>query len=315
MTRRTRLNLEILEGRSLLSALAYSLTTNQSTYEPGQPIEMTFSETNESGRSISVGEGPSIDGFNVTQDGTTVWRSNAGANPMYILLKTLAPGQSLTLTATWNGIPTGGSSPMSGQFVITNQLNPEGARATATITAPGSTPPSSTGQQPTTPTTPTPAPVAPIVTDPAPVSTPVGTAPISVPSPTPTPGGSQTTPPTTGSVPDPSPVALSIGMNHPTYRKGHPVRMTATLHNAGDSAVQLTPNSSADGFTLLEGSTVVWHTARTDSGTLKPGHSVKLTAVWNGRLHQPGATLAPGTYTIEAVEGNDSGSSTFRITA
>jgi hypothetical protein len=84
-------------------------------------------------------------------------------------------------------------------------------------------------------------------------------------------------------------------MTHPTYRKGHPVRMTATLHNVGDGAVNLTPNSTADGFTLLEGSTVVWHAARTGSGTLKPGHSVKLTAVWNGRLHQPGAALAPGT--------------------
>ncbi len=136
MTRRTRLNLESLEGRSLLSAIAYSLTTNQATYQSGQPIEMTFQETNESSRTISVDEGPSIDGFTVTQDGTTVWRSNAGANPMFVLLKTLPPGQSLTLTTTWDGIPTGGSSPASGQFVITNQLNPEAARATVTISGP-----------------------------------------------------------------------------------------------------------------------------------------------------------------------------------
>ncbi len=312
MTRRTRLNLESLEGRSLLSAMAYSLTTNQSTYQPGQPIEMTFQETNESGRTISVDEGPSIDGFIVTQDGTTVWRSNAGANPMFILLDTLQPGQSLTLTATWDGIPTGGSSPDSGQFVISNQLNPEAARATVTISGPAPTSPTSPVQPPTPPG---PAPVTPIVTDPAPTSPPVGAAPISAPSPTSTPQGSQTTPSTAGSASGSSPIALSIGMNHPTYRKGHPVRMTATLHNVGDSAVSLTPNSSADGFTVLEGSTVVWHAARTGSGTLKPGQSVKLTAVWNGRLHQPGATIAPGTYTIEAVEGSASGSSTFRITA
>jgi hypothetical protein len=91
--------------------------------------------------------------------------------------------------------------------------------------------------------------------------------------------------------------------------------MTATLHNVGDGAVQLTPNPSTDGFTVLEGSTVVWHSARTGSRTLKPGQSVKLLAVWNGRLHQPGATIAPGTYTIEAVEGSDSGSSTIHIRA
>jgi hypothetical protein len=313
MTRRTRLDLESLEGRSLLSAIAYSLTTNQSTYQPGQAIEMTFQETNESSRTILVDEGPSIDGFTVTQDGSTVWRSNAGANPMFILARSLQPGQSLTLTATWDGIPTGGSSPTSGQFMLTNQLNPKAAWAMVTIAGGSSTSPPSTGQPPTTPT---PAPGAPIVTNPAPVSTPVGTAPISVPSSTSTSQGSQTTPSTTGSVPDPSPIALSIGMNHPTYRKGHPVRMTATLHNVGDSAVQLTPNSSADGFTVLEGSTVVWHVAaRTSAGTLKPGQSVKLAAVWNGRLHQPGTTIAPGTYTIEAIEGSDSGSSTIRLTA
>ena len=158
MTRRTRLNLEPLEGRSLLSAMAYNLTTNQSTYQPGQPIEMTFQETNESGRTISVEEGPSIDGFTVTQDGTAVWHSNAGMNPMFILVKTLQPGQSLTLTATWDGIPTGGTSPVAGQFVITNQLNPTAASATVTISGPSSTSPPSTGQSPTTPT---PAPGAP----------------------------------------------------------------------------------------------------------------------------------------------------------
>ena len=125
MTRRTRLNLEPLEGRSLLSAIAYSLTTNQSTYQPGQPIEMTFQETNESSQTISVEDGPSIDGFTVTQDGTTVWRPMRAPNPMFILVETLPPGQSLTLTATWDGIPTGGTSPVSGQFVIFNQLNPE----------------------------------------------------------------------------------------------------------------------------------------------------------------------------------------------
>jgi hypothetical protein len=297
MTRRTHWNLEPLEERSLLSglgvgptsssALAYSLTTNQSTYQPGQPVEMTFQETNDSHQTIMVQEGPSLDGFIVTQGGKSVWRSNAGLNPLYIIEKTLKPGQSMTLSATWNGIPTGGTSPVSGQFVITNELTPN-AKATITIAGPASTSPPSTGQ---TPPTSSPAPGAPSGTDPAPV-----------PSPTP-------------STPAPSPIAVTVGMDHPTYRKGHPVRMTATLHNVSDSAVALAPNSNGDGFTVLEGSTVVWHSARTSSRTLEPGHSVKLTAVWNGKAHLPGATLAPGTYTIEAVEGSDSGSSTIRITA
>jgi hypothetical protein len=105
MARRTRLNLEPLEGRSLLSAIAYSLTTDQSTYQPGQPIEMTFQETNESGRTISVEDGPSIDGFTAAQDGTTVWRSNAGANPMFILLGEL-PENKVVSTHDPGFVPT-----------------------------------------------------------------------------------------------------------------------------------------------------------------------------------------------------------------
>ena len=84
MIRRTHLNLEPLEGRSLLSGLAYSLTTDQSAYQPGQPIVMTFQVTNVSTHAITVDDGPSIDGFIVSQDGAEVWRSNSGVNPLFI---------------------------------------------------------------------------------------------------------------------------------------------------------------------------------------------------------------------------------------
>ena len=77
MIRRTRLNLEPLEGRSLLSGLAYSLTTDQSAYLPGQPVEMTFQETNVSSQPVTVQEGPSIDGFTVSQDGAESWMSRS----------------------------------------------------------------------------------------------------------------------------------------------------------------------------------------------------------------------------------------------
>src|SRR5262245_27350348 len=100
MKRRTHLSLEPLEGRALLSGMAFDVTTNQSVYEPGQPVVMTFRETNVSNHVIPVEEGPSIDGFNVVQGGKLIWRSNAGANPLFIVLDKLQPGQSLMLSAT-----------------------------------------------------------------------------------------------------------------------------------------------------------------------------------------------------------------------
>ncbi len=271
----------------MLSGLSYSLTTNQAVYQPGQSVEMTFQETNISSQPVTVEDGPSIDGFTVAEGGTVVWRSNAGINPMFIMLETLQPGQSLTRTATWDGIPMGGSAPVSGTFVISDQLDPHAATATVTIS--GSTSPSTppSGQSGQSPPSSTPPGVNPPVTDPPPGST----------------------PPVAGS----SPVALSVKTNHPTYRSGDRVRMTVTLHNVGRSPVDLAPNSNADGFTVLQGSTEIWRSARPVSRRLEPGHSMKLTAVWNGTSGQADATIAPGVYTIEAVEGDESGSTTVRI--
>ena len=48
--RRSRMRIEILEARSLLSGLTYNLTTDESSYQVGQPIQMTFTETNEGER-------------------------------------------------------------------------------------------------------------------------------------------------------------------------------------------------------------------------------------------------------------------------
>jgi hypothetical protein len=301
MKRRTHLNIDPLEGRALLSGLAYSLTTNQSTYKPGQPIVMTFQETNVSNSPISVEEGPSIDGFDVTQGGTVIWRSNAGINPMFILMDPLQPGQSLTLTATWDGIPTGGSTPVSGTFKITNQSNPN-TSATVTI---GNT---------TTPTTTPPAPNPPtgVVTSPTPTPSPI-TTPVAGQNPT-----SQDPPsdPPATPVSAPSPIAVSVSTDHPSYRKGHNVRMTMTLQNVSDSTVNL-PITSVREFTVLEGSTPVWHRGRAISGigsmSLKPGQSVKFTADWTGKAHQSGVPLAAGTDTVEASDGSYSGSTTFRV--
>jgi Intracellular proteinase inhibitor len=138
MRRRAFLNVERLEYRALLSALSASLTTNQSVYQAGQPIEMTFTLTNTSNAPASFDYGPSFDGFIATEGGKAVWQSNGGANPMWAMADTLQPGTSFTFHATWNGTIADGSTSTTttGQFVVTNQLDPTGASTTFTIESP-----------------------------------------------------------------------------------------------------------------------------------------------------------------------------------
>lgn len=145
MKRRTPLRVEMMEPRCLLSSLAYSLTTNQSTFQVGQPIDFSFTETNTSASPVNIAVGPVNSGFDVMHDGVTVWASNAGLQPQFLRLVTLQPGQSETLTATWNGIPNSGpSAVVTGTFTVTNQQAPTGASATFQIdsepTSPGKTP-------------------------------------------------------------------------------------------------------------------------------------------------------------------------------
>jgi hypothetical protein len=138
MRRRTMLTVEPLEYRALLSGLTESLTTNQTVYQAGQPIQMTLTFTNNGNEPAQIGVGPSVDGFIATQNGETVWQSNSGINPLVIVLETVQPGASYTLHATWDGTIANGSTATTttGQFVLTNQLDPQGTPATFTIESP-----------------------------------------------------------------------------------------------------------------------------------------------------------------------------------
>ena len=135
MRRRTSLSVEALEGRQLLSGLSTSLTTDQQTYKAGQSVEMTFTETNTSDQAITFGVGAVNSGFNVSEGGQIIWKSNAGIIPFVIEELTLQPGQSYTTTSTWDGALSsslfGPSTIMTttGSFTVTNQLDPSGASA------------------------------------------------------------------------------------------------------------------------------------------------------------------------------------------
>ncbi len=142
MRRSRRLVLETLEGKVLLSAsatpiapvsppiiapvsqgLVVKLSTDHQVYRRGQPVVITLTETNTSQHDITVTSGPSVDGFFVTHNGRKVWASNAGVQPMFILVRTLAPGQSITQSATWNGQSNiGPSSTPTGHLVVGSQV-------------------------------------------------------------------------------------------------------------------------------------------------------------------------------------------------
>jgi hypothetical protein len=94
--------------------------TNRPTYSAGEIIYIKLTEKNFSGEAVSVGWGPSKSGFSITHMGATAWRSNPGIAPLFIVEKTLAPGQSITLKAHWKA-PRG-----IGMYEVHSQMTPEG---------------------------------------------------------------------------------------------------------------------------------------------------------------------------------------------
>jgi hypothetical protein len=135
-------------GGSSSSALSVSLTTDQPVYTVGQPVHMTLTETNTSNQDVHLADGPSTDGFYITQNGTTIWESNAGIQPfvsnagiqpMFVRLVILHPGQSFTRSATWDGHPVDamgneqtGVSP-TGTFEVLSEANASVPPATIVV--------------------------------------------------------------------------------------------------------------------------------------------------------------------------------------
>jgi hypothetical protein len=166
-------------------AISASLTTSQTTLNPGQVVQFRLALTNTSNHTVTIGLGPSVDGFYATHNGKVVWRSNNGLEPEFIVRRTLRPGQTITLSADWT-VPAS----MTGTFVVHNQLFPTGPTATITVTTTPVHP------APVHPAPVSPTPVSPSPGRPSPVSpTPVLPGPIA-PIPTPTSQSSAVTSPT-----------------------------------------------------------------------------------------------------------------------
>jgi Domain of unknown function (DUF4214) len=155
MNRRTRPMVEALEGKALLSGLTETITTDRSIYEPDQPVHLTLTFSNETGQPVM--SSLSDDGFIISSNGVTIWNENEGLTfPGFSppIQYTLQPGQSFTLTATWNGVPNEAAAVPNGLLMIQVEsqwfLDPSSPMATVTI-APG---PPAPEYSPTLPLTP-----------------------------------------------------------------------------------------------------------------------------------------------------------------
>jgi hypothetical protein len=367
------------------SQLTTSLTANQAVYQLGELIQLNFTETNTGSSPIQVLTGPPS--FDITQNGAIVWTSSEPSNsvtlPSYSWT-TLQPGQSVTQTAMWNGVPGELPSGFSnGTFTVTNALDPRAESTTFTIIA---SPPADLSTSVTTDKSVYDfgQPIQLTLTE-----TNVGSQPIVVltsganafeithdgsdlwDSTSPStlaanstweilqPGQSyvqtlswngptwyvSTSPEATGTfiasnlldpngstatfqivgpvsvppnIPVPQPVIATLISNQNAYKPGQSVRLTMTLNNTSTAKVSVTPNTFADGITVMDGSTVVFRSRRTHIAaalrSIKPHHSVKLALAWSGRPNQKGvAKLAPGTYTVLVVDGGYAGTTTVQI--
>ncbi len=268
------------ETRLTASDMEESVTTNQSTYVPGQVVQMTFTITNDSGRVMTVPVGPTIDGFYVVHGGKTVWRSNPNG-PEDIGLRRLMPGQSITLTADWK------ASANVGTYAAHNRFAPSLA-APFTVVAPSS---GTTSPSPT----PTPTPVVPTPVSVTVPADPTGTTSVGAggsstsPTPSPSPSPSNPTPSNNG-------LATSVTTNASSYAPGQTVDMTFTETNDTGQTVTVAIGPSIDGFTITQGGNTVWvsNTIAPDYLTLQklqPGQSITLTADWT-------APSSAGTYVV-----------------
>ncbi len=301
----------ITQGFQIANPLNVSVATNQSTYQPGQSVQITATETNSSNQAITILNTQNaftvVSGSHVTFPVTDV----SSSAPFV----TLQPGQSETLTATWDpsavqggtGSTTGTNASESYSIDFKNYMGVTSSSPfviESPPTAPTS-PPTNPTSPPTTPTSPPTAPSSPPLEPIAPVVNP------NSPS-----GESSSTP--TSATSNSGPISVILTTNQSGSRSGHPVRLTVKLKNVTKTSQRLAANAKTDGITVLEGSTVVSKMTRSlltsKAKTLKAGQSIQLTSTWNGKPNQAGMTkLNPGLYTVMVNEGGYSASTTIRI--
>jgi hypothetical protein len=199
---------------------------------------------------------------------------------------TLQPGQSLTLTATWDPDANPNSPAPDGYYQI-GFSDPFDIFSGPLITV-GNPPP------PSLITVPPNQPVA--------IVTPI-TAPNTLTAPAPASSG---------------PIAVTASASQVASHPNAPLRISLTLENVLDQKVHLGQFKKRAEITLLRGSTVVAEVRKrltiSRAENLKPGRSVHLSTDLKIRPSRASLrVLKPGTYTVEVEDGSYSATTTLDI--
>jgi hypothetical protein len=265
------------------NAVTSTITTDQAVYDSGEPAIFTFTETNTANQPVVVLTGPAA--FELTSNGSVLWASagdqDAASSATW---QTLQPGQSYSQSFTWNGIPD-----VSGTFVVSNVLDPNGSSATIQIL----------------PLHPTP------VDPPLPIFPPP-----SLPPSNPPPSNPNPQPPTGTSVP---PIAVTLSTAQ-TYKLGQSIPLSLILKDVSTSKVAIKEKRHIETVTVQHGSTVVYESTRKvhplTSRMIKAGHPLQLTTRWSGKPNQAGVKkLSPGIYTITVDDDGYAASTTVDLIA
>jgi Intracellular proteinase inhibitor len=103
------------------SPIVETLTTDKTVYKVGQPIHIMLTVTNTTNMDVVLPNLTQQSGFTVSRDFKNIWKSKRarpGATPI-----TLQPGQTHTVTFTWNGRPNVGSFSRSTRITGTVQVD------------------------------------------------------------------------------------------------------------------------------------------------------------------------------------------------
>ncbi len=98
-----------------------TLTTDKSIYKVGEPIHITLTETNTMDSVVTLPSLQQSGVFTASRDLRVLWRSKVQKPES--AATTLAPGQTRTISMTWNGSANVGSAPRSTRLTGTLHID------------------------------------------------------------------------------------------------------------------------------------------------------------------------------------------------
>ena len=118
----------MLSGAPLQDAVAFRVEPLPAS-RVGQPVPITLTLTNRTAHPLTLTMQGRPVAFDVTvarPDGHVIWRRLAGqVVPAILAVRTLAPAETLSFAATWNGRAADGLPVAPGRYVVTGSLPSE----------------------------------------------------------------------------------------------------------------------------------------------------------------------------------------------